>query len=602
MAESRRTKLSSETTESRLLSHVNAFANPVRPRYYQRPRAKGTWLAKEEEPKIKAVIVESRPDPAERWNRRGTTNSSFAFATYRRGGLRPQSAPSVGRPGTAGSSSKRRPQSAWSDATTAGPEQSRAETPGLYTEEGRETPMPGMFEEDEGAIKPMYTEHEIAGAAIHKFEAGFKNPMKEHRTESKESESPEVRRAREKQRDKEMKWLLMKRRKLDENEYARLVLDTMKPRTRSKSWYESCLLPERVRPHPEQVAYHDVNKRLDEDREAYDDKYREDMGTKMEQLREDMVTKCKTAEHSTTLSAAWKVPSNKYNISLPSGSQHDKFTRLDELSNTDEQKLKKNDAPRFAIHTLRNWFHAIDTEQKGMLTRRQMLNALWYHKDLLDIFTRCVGLTREKLQRVSQTSEVLRSLDSAKFDDIDEDLAEAFGTRDSQNTFGTMQSETFEVFQEEEIHQANVKANELRAIALILRDLDKENGKKDGLISWEELVDFFRRNGSLLEFETEEGIKQNDATHFYVEKGIESMGAGSLQFTKSPSSAAKAAKGQFQTFGALQGRGETQKRRDSLRRENTWTSNPGASSPLSVRRSGSIKLSDDQSVDDESES
>jgi hypothetical protein len=401
----------------------------------------------------------------------------------------------------------------------------------------------------------------------------------------KEAGNARERRERNHEREREMKWLLMQRgRDMTEDEYNRLVLDAMIPRERSKSRFESCLIPARSRTHPKQMAHHSVIRSLEKDSAEMKEKYPEDMGDKMEKLLEVTSPRCKTKAASQTMAQAWKKPINKYTVSTPLGTQHNKFTRLENNRFTKAETYHpgQKETPKFALHTLRNWFHAIDKEKKGVLSRRQMLNALWHHKDLCEIFSRAAGVEIESRAVSSTTVDVFKSLKEKMQQDFKDQGAD---DSDIESVHG-------------EADLGHSKAEELRAIARILRDVDNDGS---GQVSWNELVEFFRRTGTLLEYETDKGKRQNEATQWWMEKTTV------CEEPTTPSNAVSsmtdliqqkevANKGQFEVYGALQGRGDEQRRRDSERRSSSWKRKDASTSSQSRRSqsfeedSGSIPL------------
>eukprot|EP00746_Dinoflagellata_sp_MGD_P164039 gnl/MRDRNA2_/MRDRNA2_92447_c0_seq1.p1 gnl/MRDRNA2_/MRDRNA2_92447_c0~~gnl/MRDRNA2_/MRDRNA2_92447_c0_seq1.p1 ORF type:complete len:625 (+),score=128.13 gnl/MRDRNA2_/MRDRNA2_92447_c0_seq1:152-2026(+) len=539
-------------------SFLSRFGNPIPPSHYRPATAKGSWLAKDKESETNKVVAEPPQDPKEKWNRKGKyLCSSFEYATKRTGGSknRPQSAP--------GSAAKKtpRPQSAWSEATTS------ANTIGRGTPDipGRDTPdlPPDMYKEEN---------FEAVAPVLNLLQSSTKAPTEFLTKEQK------------KEREKEMKWLLMQRgRDMSDVEYQRLVLDAMKPRERSKSRFESCLIPDRVRKHPAQVAHWSILASLAQDDENFQDKYKEDLEKKsLERLEQavDNNDRLQAPGASHVVTQAWKHPVNKYACSLPMGKQHDKFTRLDKSFRKEMTAPipGQKEQPKFALHTLRNWFHAIDTEKKGVLSRRQMLNTLWHHKDLCGIFSRAAGLEHDSWSQQQTNKRTQKTV--ACFDSLAKDMEAEF--KDA----GADDSDIESINEHEDDRQT--KADELRAIARILRDVDKDGS---GQVSWHELVEFFRRTGTLLEYETEKGKSQNEATRYWMDTSVVVASESVKHWRNSVKDPLvtkghrTAPPGTLGSYGApMVGRGEEQKSRDSERRS-SWQRKEDAGSSRDARRS-----------------
>lgn len=525
----------------------------------KRPESKGSWLAKKK-PEVdeQEDVTNQTMSPGDRWNRKGKyVQSSFNYQRILRercAPSRPQSAPSGARPGTAGSTrpgtagsrrpgtaGSKRPQSAWSDATT-----------GTTAAMSRDSPNPGEYVDVD--------EDDLAeGSAL------VSEPPKTKTKEVKVQESVVDKLSKNEQIEKKKqeternKWLLMNRVRIQDEEYKKLATyQWQHPFTRSKCPFRSCLLPDRAKTHPTQVAHHGIKQSLEEDKATYAEKYNAEWGKEMEQLMEEVSPLAKHSMAGESMRKAWKTPTNKYSVRDVEGEQQDKFSRLEPKSNKATQGER-----RYAVHTLRQWFTAIDTEKKGLLSRRQMLNALWHHKELCDIFGKAAGL--EQVERNAHSP-----LRKTMFQGLGDDVVQQYKQMGADD-------DDIEDIDDAGDDCADDKVNELKYIARILRDVDADGS---GNLTWVELVDFFRRTGHLLEYETREGKRQNDATHYWMDHHA-SVNLGKRLID--PGSRSSAAKGEFETFGSLKGRGAEQRERDSVRRSTVWTMKPESSSPESRR-------------------
>lgn len=463
-----------------VISFLDPFCRKILPRNYRRKRPQGSWLAvgpKEEEQEL-VVTIKPMPSAEERWNRKGLVTSSYQYGWERSGKYDKYKA--SGQTNAAASRFSPSPSgmSDWSTAACT-----------------RETPSPDRRPEtpDDGGGTPC------------RYPAEGPNSKDAQQIIEEDPALLAIREALEKaEHDKQMKWLLMHRgRDMSEEEYNTLVLDTMKPKKRSKSKYESCLLPDRVRQHPKQVAHHAVYQRLEDDKKNYDHKYDLTLREHSEEALAEVVSHLPSKPCCEVVSQAWKRPTSSYSIGMCSGNQHDKFTRIEyhdptkynskdgssRLSSKSLQshKLKEQmNNPKFNLKTIRKWFSSIDVENTGMVTRRQMINALWHNDHICEIFSKAVGV-----ETPSKKKE--HGLDSHNFDDLKREMSQQY------HDMGANDSDIESVYSG---NYAEDKAEELRVIAKILRDIDHN---RSGTLAWEEIVEFFRRTGHLLEYQTEQG-------------------------------------------------------------------------------------------------
>jgi len=202
---------------------------------------------------------------------------------------------------------------------------------------------------------------------------------------------------------------------------------------------------------------------------------------------------------------------------------------------------KADSKTKFNIETLRNWFMSIDVDNKGSLTRREMMNALWQNHSLVGIFGNALGV-------------------ETNFKKSDNDKIDPDKDNDKDND-GYIDPEF-------EAEYANTKAEELRAIARILRDIDDD---RSGTLKWDELVEFFRRTGNLLEYETEGG--HNDMTAFWIDPAYrQTIADGDDDSGKL-----------FAIKEQMSMKLKDTKREDAARREQSWMRKPDAQT--SKRRS-----------------
>jgi hypothetical protein len=537
-----------------VISFLDPFCRKVLPRNWKHKQAKGSWLAVGPKEEDRVIATKKKPSAKDKWNRRGLVKTSAQYAWERTG-----QPPDKYKMTNAAASRFSPSPSGMSDWTTA-----------ACT---RETPSPGFRSTTPGVRPETPDEHHG-----HHMEAGD-DPYRQLYPEEKLdmsltktiNEDADIKAAREnlafemafekQMKEKEMKWLLLPRgRDMNEEEYNRLVLDTMKPRTRSTSRYESCLLPDRVRQHPAQVAHHAVNERLVQDKQTFNTKYDFHLMEEAEEAMEkkiSLVPAGKT-EMKKVVSDAWKMPTSSYSIQQVRGAQHNKFTRIQQQDdNAAAARKRAEEAAKFDIRTLRNWFMSIDVENKGSLSRRQMLKALWQNDHLCDIFGKAVGVETKKSAKYGSKTlqEQARSLNDPGDASLDVD----------EDTY------------------ANDKAEELRSIARILRDIDDD---RSGTLTWDELVEFFRRTGHLLTYETEQG--HNDMTAFWIESAYRKTIADRTSIelpedSPSPSHSTSS----FRLFAIREsivaGDKKATKESDALRRAQQWQHKPQAQN--SQRRS-----------------
>lgn len=151
-----------------------------------------------------------------------------------------------------------------------------------------------------------------------------------------------------------------------------------------------------------------------------------------------------------------------YCKALPETPQHKKYT-LEEAMKKEGimEKQLSNDrpkGPKFNIPTLRKWFAEIDADGGGQVSRRELIVAMRNHKDLQQV-----------LLSASQTA-------SGGGASAEDDVLQA-------------------------------KNAELRRIMQVMAEVDTDNS---GYMDWEEFVEFFRRSGFLLEYDTRKTL--NDAS------------------------------------------------------------------------------------------
>lgn len=215
-----------------------------------------------------------------------------------------------------------------------------------------------------------------------------------------------------------------------------------------KSKYQTCLKPDEEKRKPIQQAYLAVEDALQEDARRFEAKYAHRFA------RENP-----SSSLGTSSSLGKKVASNgkkrrsygRYSITLPDKPVHEKF------SQTEVARTGRPDKPKFCIQTLRRWFKQIDGDDSGSISRREMIIALRNRKELQYIFAEsCVGMPESQ-----------DNANSSKGADADDG--------------------------------ANAQTNELRNILDILHIVDKDGS---GTMEWEEVLEFFRRGGYLLEYET----------------------------------------------------------------------------------------------------
>lgn len=150
---------------------------------------------------------------------------------------------------------------------------------------------------------------------------------------------------------------------------------------------------------------------------------------------------------------------SKFTIQLPDENSqvHMRFSSTE----TPSGKPPRNTV-KFGLGTLRAWFKAIDKDKSGKITRREMLLALRQNKALQSIFT--------------------------DFEDPD----------DTNPPFTGLDAEPEEA-------KIVGKSQELKKIMNIVHQVDTGGS---GTLEWEEVVDFFRKNGHLLEYETDKTLNQ----------------------------------------------------------------------------------------------
>lgn len=150
---------------------------------------------------------------------------------------------------------------------------------------------------------------------------------------------------------------------------------------------------------------------------------------------------------------------------LPKSPQHKKYTLEEAMRRRGPEAMeatKSMQRPKFNIPTLRKWFAEIDADGGGQVSRRELIVAMRNHKDLQAV-----------LLSASANSENKSAADDAE---AREDAIQA-------------------------------KNAELRRIMTIMSEVDTDGS---GYMDWEEFVEFFRRSGFLLEYDTRKTL--NDAS------------------------------------------------------------------------------------------
>lgn len=215
--------------------------------------------------------------------------------------------------------------------------------------------------------------------------------------------------------------------------------------------FESCLQSHSRK--PEMKAVHAVEDALKEDQQAYAYKYRE--------------------SDDGTLDDSQSAPAGmaRFTVKLPVGPQHEKFREIKLVHDIDEdysggvrQSTKEHQqSVKFNIQTLRKWFWEMDEQRTGSITQRVFIAKLRQRKDLHAMFA-------------SINAQWQENQDNGK------DLG------DSKNS-------------DEPLAAGDQARAEHRRIKQILKEIDSDGS---GSMEWEEFVEFFRRAGVLLEYETQE--------------------------------------------------------------------------------------------------
>lgn len=244
---------------------------------------------------------------------------------------------------------------------------------------------------------------------------------------------------------------------LTKEEYKRLVL---KDSRRSTSMFESCLLPKQMQLNPQITARGKVEDSLQADREAFLAKYNTaEGGPSLETLPAELGACRRSLETlpAETLMGAYAFP-------LPESPQHKKYTLEQGFRRKgimEKQHSSAPSRPKFNIPTLRKWFAEIDADGGGQVSRRELIVAMRNHRDLQAVL-------------LSAASQSVSSSGGGTSDDA-EDVIQA-------------------------------KNAELRRIMAVMNEVDTDNS---GTMDWEEFVEFFRRAGFLLEYDTRSSLNES---------------------------------------------------------------------------------------------
>jgi len=169
------------------------------------------------------------------------------------------------------------------------------------------------------------------------------------------------------------------------------------------------------------------------------------------------------------------VSAARYHVHLPRSPQNAKFStrtlpavpdeptpvegRPGELTD-EESKSPGNSAlsPRYNIRTLRNWFKDIDIAKTGSITRRDLLVALRRHRAMQTLFCTAQGLSISEADGLTGAAAVEKA-----------------------------------------------RRDEVARIKQILDTLDTDGS---GTMEWTEFVEFFRRSGMFLEYQTRQSLNR----------------------------------------------------------------------------------------------
>jgi Ca2+-binding EF-hand superfamily protein len=144
---------------------------------------------------------------------------------------------------------------------------------------------------------------------------------------------------------------------------------------------------------------------------------------------------------------------------MPATPVHNKFSMSEVAKEkTHEEKTR----PKFSVKTLRRWFQSIDSDGSGSISRREMLLALRNQKELKHIFSAASGDGHFQGPGGQKVIEENREMGAA---------------------------ESLRV--------------EMQHILNILHEVDADGS---GTMEWEEVLEFFRRSGYLLEYVTKKEL------------------------------------------------------------------------------------------------
>lgn len=250
---------------------------------------------------------------------------------------------------------------------------------------------------------------------------------------------------------------------LSKDEYETLILKGIH---RPVSMFESCLR------HPPEEQLTPGERQAIEDKKKENDSKGPTVAEKIE---------IALAKDQTNFEKKYGGGVGRYVAKLPVGPQHLKFSHQHLLRRGATSKSAGAEAdadqdgipsaapstpepktgPRFNIPTLRKWFSDIDVNGSGSITRRELIVALRQNPDL----------------------QALLLSTSAN--------ADLAGKGESEDAPGTSSITTTSSIRQQH--------NEMKRIMQIMHEVDTDGS---GSMEWEEFVEFFRRSGYLLEYNT----------------------------------------------------------------------------------------------------
>jgi len=221
------------------------------------------------------------------------------------------------------------------------------------------------------------------------------------------------------------------------------------------SMYQSCLRPKHLKSEPQMTAHHAVEDALKQDAQDHYFKYGLD-GTK-DGTQEPSQDASLSAPTTAPGSDSRPLGMGRFCVRLPQTPQHNKFSltkdKKGERSRT-QSKHVSHASVRFDKATLMNWFRQIDVNASGSISQREFIVALRKHKDLQAILSKINGSEMDD-------EEKIKEMDTAA--------------------------------------KTEARRGELRRLKKILSEIDEDHS---GSMEWDEFVEFFRRAGFLLEYET----------------------------------------------------------------------------------------------------